>query len=109
MTPNSTLKKAVIAVSGGLLIAFICFTIHRIYVEDPKVYAQKADVTAFMTESRNDRSDTKALATQNKEAITEMRTNFKWIKESQEELKLQNANTQASQMKILEALKDLKK
>jgi len=109
MLKNSTFKKAIITASVVLLLSFVGFTIHKIYIKDAEVYAQKSEVAAFVMESRKDRSNTKSLAIENKEAITEMRTNFKWIKESQEELKLQNANTLASQMKILEALKDLKK
>ena len=107
MPKNSTLKKTIIAVSGGLLIAFVGFTIHKIYIKDVEIYAQKADVSAFVTESRNDRANIKSLAVQNKENIRTISNDLDWIKERQTELKLQNATTNMLQMQILESLKNL--
>ena len=109
MPQNSTTKKAIVTASVVCVLSFVGFTIHKIYVKDPEAYAQKKEVAEFVIESRQGRANTKALAIENREALTEMRTNFKWIKEAQEELKLQNANSLATQMKILDALKDLKK
>ena len=103
MERNSSMLKAI---KAGILIflvgGFLAYTVHKIYIGDPQVYALKIELFRIDQEAKTERAKTIALAGENKEAIIEIKNNFRWIRQNQNELRVQNNE-------ILKVLKELKK
>ena len=97
----------------GLLIilagGFLGYSALKIYVLDPAVYAEKVLVSNLAAETKTERTFNRSLATQNKESIIRIESNFDWIRRNQEILQRQNDRIQDTQNELLKVVKELKK
>ena len=102
----SNKNKSMMTIRTGILIslisAFAVFTIHKIYITNPSVYAQKVEIIEVRKNLEKETEKNNKLALQNREAVIKIQSNLEWIRESQEYVKGQN-------LEILKYLKNLKK
>ena len=99
---NNNLKTIKIGILVLLVGSFLVFTVHKIYISDPFLYAKQNDFTKMVEEAKIDRNRNNVLAVANKEAIIEIRSNFNWIKTNQLDLKKQSEQ-------ILKTLEEIRK
>jgi len=105
---NDISKRFWVGAAITLAITFGAYTIHKIYVGDPEVYAQKIELLKIEKEAKADRMQNRVISLANEKAIIEIKNNFAWIKAGQQELKIQNDSIKYVQNEILKTLKEIK-
>jgi len=97
----------------GLLIiiigGFLSYSALKIYILDPAVYAEKVMVLNLASETKMERIFNLSLATQNKESIIRIESNFDWVRKNQEVMQHQNSQIQGNINELLKVVKELKK
>lgn len=106
---NGLEKRIKIGILIILVGGFLGYSTFKIYVLDPAVYAEKALVSNLAAETKIERTSNLKLATQNKESIIRIESNFDWIRRNQETLQRQGERIQDNQNELLKVVKELKK
>jgi len=106
---KASFNRIWITVAVTILMAFVAYTVHKIYVYDPQAYAYKIDLAEVTTQAKVDILANRTASLLNEKAIIEMRSNFIWIQKNQEDLMKKTNEAQDIQEKILGILKTMKR
>ena len=101
---GSLMKSLRIGILILLCGGFIAYTVHKIYVEDPKVYAYKIDLVKLEIQSKSEREANADISLQNRETISVIQSDLSWLKDSQLAVKDQNKEI----LKVLLSIRDKK-